>query len=343
MAVLQFSGIADFVTATQRMFKKTKLVDLMSSLQRHPGVKQLMRKNRVSIKSGRACEWEFQNGTNGSTRFLGLYASPTVNVIDSLGSLTLDWIHVNSNCGFDQHEADMNSDPARIVDLIKARHRAMYADWVETMETAFWTCPASTNTSDPKGVPYHIVKNNTTGFNGGHASGYSDWAGKSRTTYTRLKNYTAQYTNISKADLVDKMREGAMLIEFHPLVEDMPLINAGKEIGIYTCRDVALPFGSLLEAQNDNLGNDLASKDGVTTFHRTSVEWVPKLDSDTTDPIYFMHWPSWEMQVLKNWWMNELVVKGPGDQPRVVNIHLDTSLQIVCFDPRRNAVFAKDV
>src|SRR5690606_3042281 len=67
----------------------------------------------------------------------------------------------------------------------------------------------------PFGIPYWVVKDSTAGFNGGNPSGFSSGAGGlDSSRHTRWANYTDSYTNVTKADLIKKMRTAYRKIRF---------------------------------------------------------------------------------------------------------------------------------
>jgi len=109
--------------------------------------------------------------------------------------------------------------------------------------------------------------------------------------------------------------------------------------GIYTNDGVIGIMEEILEDQNMNLGNDLASKDGRTLFKGTSVQYVPKLDDDVQNPIYTIDWLWMAIGVLAGW-ENQLtkpyMVPNKHTVRRVDN---DCTLQMICTDLRRQGVY----
>ncbi len=95
----------------------------------------------------------------------------------------------------------------------------------------------------------------------------------------------------------------------------------------------------VLEDQNMNLGNDMASKDGRTQFKGTSVTYAPYLDDDSEDPVYMLDWKWMGLGVLSGW-ENQLSkpYRVPG-MHLVERVDLDCSLNMVCTNLRRQAVF----
>ena len=97
-------------------------------------------------------------------------------------------------------------------------------------------------------------------------------AGISSTDYPRFANYTAKYAAITKEDLIRKMRRAHRLSQFRsPVSHSTPNLDMGN--GIYANDNVIGLLEEVLETQNMNLGNDIASKDGKTLFitARTSL------------------------------------------------------------------------
>jgi hypothetical protein len=219
----------------------------------------------------------------------------------------------------------------------------MMVSFYELLEELLWSKPTdSGNTKDPFGLAYWVVKNATEGFNGGNPSGFSDGrAGIDTTEYPRWANWTAQYAQITKEDLVRKMRRAHRRTRFRsPVSHATPNLGAMKN-GIYTNDTVIGLLEEALEAQNMNLGNDLASKDGRTLFKSTPVTYAPKLDDDSTDPIYMLDWKWLSIGVLAGWENNLSKPYMVPGKHLVRRVDLDASLNMVCTDLRRQTVISK--
>lgn len=340
MATLQADGLLDLVASTLKDLGEMRITEIATDLQNHVAMRELMRKNRVSIEAGQGLQWDVMVQHSGGASFTGLYATDNVNVGQVLKQATLPWRHSTANYAIDHRELAMNRNPRRIVDLLKIRRIDCMIATAELMETAFWGFPASTDDKTPHGIAYHIVKNSSTGFYGGAQSGYNDVSGLSPTTYPRWRNWTALYTDVSKDDLLPKWREAAVKTNFVPPVDGIPTFNTGNAYGFYTNYGVIQTLESLLEGQNDNLGNDLASKDGATVFKRTPVMYVPKLDADTTGPVYGVNWGVFKTVILQGWWLKELKIENVPGQHTVTAVHIDNTFNWLNRDRRRNFVLA---
>jgi len=336
----QVEAIADVLIAGQKELGRMKFTDIASKLRRYVAMPGLIKQEKVGFSDGHQIQFQIKVTQAGSARATAPYASDVVNVTDTLKSATVPWKHVTANYAFDEFEMMVVSGQSEILDLMKSRRYDCMLDLAELMETYFWSL-STLNSDNPWGVPNYIVKNNTTGFNGGHPTGYSDVAGVSRTTYTAWKNYTAQYAAISKTDLIRKWRRAARETKFKPSV-DYPSYNRGDHYGYYTNLDVVLESEELLEAQNDNLGPDIASMDGELLFRRIQVTDVPKLADDADDPIYGINWGVFHPIFHRKRFMRE---KGPTIVPgqhTVFATHVDLTYNIECRNCREQFVIAKD-
>ena len=116
---------------------------------------------------------------------------------------------------------------------------------------------------------------------------------------------------------------------------------SGMSNGIYTNDDVIGLMEEILEAQNMNLGNELASKDGRVVFKSTPITYAPKLDTDSTDPVYMLDWKWLAIGVMAGWENNLSSPYMVPGKHLVRRVDLDASLNMVCTDPRKQTVISK--
>ena len=333
---LQAGDIADLVTTTLRELGRLKWTDLATSIQEYIAMPQLLKKNKISFDSGYGIQWNVMVSTAGTARDVGLFQTDNLNIADGMKTCNIPWRHTTCNWSFEEREVAMNREPARIVELVKTRRAGAMIDLAELMETDFWGKPtSSSDTVKPYGIDYWLVHNATEGFNGGLPSGFTDVAGLDPTAYTRWKNWSAQYTNISRDDLVTKWRKAATFTQFKPPV-DLTQYASDSKYGYYTNYSIIGPLETLLEDQNDNLGNDIASKDGQVLFRRIPVTWVPKLEANTRNPIYGINWGTFSPVFLKGWYMKESGPETAPNQHTVQSVHVDTTYNWRCVDRRKN-------
>lgn len=334
------TALVDLVATTQRELGKPKFTEIATDLQEHTAMKSLLKKNRIVIQAGYGIQWDVMVNHSGSAANIGLGATDNVNIVDTMVQAQADWRNSTANYAFIGQEISMNAEPARIVDLVKERRIACMISLAELMENNFWGPPVSaTDLVTPWGVNMWIVKNATEGFNGGAPSGYTS-IGLNPTTYPRWKNWTAQYTNVTKDDLVRKWRKAATFTNFKPPVDGIPTFHTGDQPGYYTNYGVIGPLEEALEAQNENLGPDVASMDDKLIFRRVPVNWVPKLEADTTNPVYGINWGSFKTIVLTGWWLKETNVPVYPGQHTVSAHFLDCTYNWVAKNRRCHFVLA---
>ena len=338
---LQADAIADLITITQRDLGRLRWTDLSYDLQEYIALPQILQREKVSFGSGYGMQWNVMTGTSGATRDVGLYELDNVNVSDVMQTANIPWRHVTTNYAIERREIAMNSGAAQIVDLVKIRRHDAMVDLAGHMENRFWSKPdTSSDTKQMFGVPYWIVYNATEGFNGGNPDGFtSGAAGLSSSTYTNWKNWSANYTSVTSTDLVRKWRKAATFTKFMPPVAGASY-GSGYRYGYYTNYDVIGPLEELLEAQNDNLGNDIASKDGRLLFRQIPVTWTPFLEDRAGDPIYGINWGQFKPAFLSGEYLREEGPVKASNQHTVFQTHVDLTMNVMCTDRRANFVLA---
>lgn len=333
----------DLVAMTLRNLGKPNFTEIATDLQRHTAMASLLKQNRVVLASGYGVQWDVMVNHNGAASNVGLGASDNINIIDTMVQAQADWRNTTSNYAIIGQEIDMNREPARIVDLIRERRIACMIALAELMENNFWGPPvALTDQVTPWGINTWLVKNATQGFHGGAPSGYTT-IGLNPTTYPRWQNYTDQYTSITKDDMIRRLRRAATFCDFMPPVENIPTFNTGNDWKYYSNYAVVGGLEEVLEAQNENLGQDIASQDGSVVFRRVPVMWVPKLETDTTNPVYGINWGDFKTYVLSGWWMKETNVPIYPGQHTISAHFLDCTYQWIMKNRRTSFVIATGV
>jgi hypothetical protein len=331
---LTATQLNDLVQTTLRDLGKPRFTEIATDLQDHTAMRTLLQKNRIVLASGYGVQWDVMVNHSGSASNVGLGASDNVNIVDTMVQATADWRNTTANYAIEGREISMNQEPSRIVDLIRERRIACLISVAELMESNFWGPPvALTDTLTPWGVNMWIVKNATQGFNGGAPSGFTV-IGLNPTTYPRWNNWTDAYTAVSRDDLIRKWRKAATFTHFKPPVDGIPTFNTGDSYGFYTNYGVIGPLEEALESQNEDLGPDIASMDGRTIFRKVPVTWVPKLEADTTNPVYGINWGWFKTYILKGWWLRETHVPIYPGQHTIQANFLDCTYQWITKNRR---------
>lgn len=338
----QATGLTDLVASTLRNLGRPNYTDLTTDLQEFSVMTNLaLVNNRVKLKGGVGVQWNVAvNHAQSARNVGGIGGTDVVNIVDTMVQATADWRGTTANYAFFAEEMDMNSGEEEIVDLVAERRQMCMISLAEILEANLWGPPvALADVETPWGIKTWIVKNATEGFNGGAPSGYTS-IGLNPTTYPRWKNYTFQYTNVSKDDMIRKWRTAARKTGFKPPVQGLPSPNTGDKYGYYTNLSALQALEEVLEAQNDNLGNAINPKDGEAVFSRQMVHWIPKLDADTTNPIYGVNWGWMKFYILNNWWLKETNVPVYPGQHTMSAHFLDCRYQVITKNRRTHFVGA---
>ena len=344
MAYLQADDIADLIKTTQRDLGRMKWSDISYTLQEHVALPMLLQREKVSFQSGYGIQWNIATATSGAAKDTEMYATDSVNVSDVMQTANIPWRHVTTNYAIERREVAMNRAPAEIVDLVRIRRNDAMIDLAKHMETRFWNKPASsTDNQQMYGVPYWICYPGTTSnangaFEGLNPAGFSAGAGNlSSVTYPNWANWACTYTAITSTDLIRKWRRAATFTNFKAPVPS-PSYSTGNNYGYYTNYSVIGPLEEALEAQNDNLGNDIASKDGRLMFRQVPVTWVPFLEANTANPVYGINWGVLKPAFLAGEYMREEGPTPASTQHSVFVTHVDTTLNLMCTNRRMNFV-----
>jgi len=351
-STLSLENLADLTELTLNQYKRDAWTELTSDLQEYVAMPLMLKKSNVEIATSHTFEWKVRTTTSGNARNVGMFSVDVTNVNDVMTNASISLRHTEGSFMYDRSEFLANQgNSERIVSLILSRRTEAYVDLADQMETDWWGKPTdSSDTTTPHGIDYWIVPKVTgdslstgTGEFGGGNPGSGWYAGGiNSSTVSRWANWTHQYVDVSQEDLITKMRRGAYKTKFKPPV-NMPLASfggGGMPMGFYGPYTVVATMERLLTFQNDNLGNDLASKDGKTMFKGAPVTAVPKLDSDATNPVFQINWKFFKPVFLKGAYIDEGPVKPKAGMHNVLEAHIDATWTSVCFNRRAHAVYA---
>lgn len=351
MPVLQAADIADLFNSTQDDLDRHDLTNLTTDIQKFEGYSRLL-KQEVDFVRATGKKINLLTDDGDAAKHVGLFDTDDMNVVDGLVVGRVPLRHSTTNYAIDMKEEEMNSGSAtQILELRSIRRAQGLMSLAKLVEKAIWIgATSSSDATTPFGMRYWITQSDTEGFNGGNHSGFSGGPGGiSASTYPKWSNWTAQYTNVSKTDLIKKMRKAHLKIDFvSPVtISDFRGIT-GDQYRIYVDTDTILELEELLEAQNENLGSDLASMDGTAVFRRNPIVRVPYFDtSDFTtehsgeeNPVLFINWGAMRLIGLAGHNMKEMS-RVAGNQHTVVETHIDLSWNVWCGDRRALARISK--
>lgn len=341
MPELSAQDLVDLTAATQRHLTVGKYAFLATDLQKHPAHKNLFRKGRMEEQAGTGVQWDVMVNHSGTARATGWGASDNPRIVSSLVQAQCDWRGASADWSFLAEEVSANSgSKERIVNLIKQREVSTMVAVAEMREEFWWGPPVSvSDTITPWGLKTWVVKNATEGFNGAAPSGHTT-IGLNPSTYSRWKNYTAQYTAVTDDDLIDKLKRAIRKCKFEVPVSGVPTPGEPDEYAYYTNESGLSQYEALLKSSNDNVGRDLTKYLNSAQVNRLPLEWVPKLDVDTTDPFYGVAWGQIKTIVLPGWWQRRTNVPVYPGQHTMSVTFLDDRYQTITYDRRSHFVLA---
>ncbi|MCJ7497039.1 MAG: phage major capsid protein [candidate division Zixibacteria bacterium] len=334
------ADIADYITTTLHDLGRGRFHQIAQELSEYFVLPRLLRKGNVKEQaSGIGIKETLMTGTGGSSRWVGLNEEDSYNWSDILTQLTVVWCRLTDNMQWERRILLENRGEARVNDVIKPQRVAMWLRIAAALEEGYFAAPDATDTKKPWGLKYWCTKNATTGFNGGLPSGFSTKGGVNITTYPSFKNYTFQYTNVTKADLIKKMRTAHRATNWRSPYKTSEMISEwGARRQIFMNEATISAFEDVGEAQNENLGRDVASMDDQIAFKKHPLIYIPYLDADTTNPIYMNDIETIKPIVLKGDYLRETDARLSPKQHNTFISDVDLSINFVCTNPRANVV-----
>lgn len=333
------SQIKDLMTGTLNNLGRGKFSQIAQELQEFEVMSNILKKDKVVFDSGKGIQRTLMTKTGDTFRHVGLYSEDNVNVVDLLSKIEIPWKHGTAYWAWERREMLENRGKSMIVNIVKPRRAAAIIDIAQGMEEAFFDAPDPDSDVTPYGLKYWIVKNATTGFNGGNPSGFDDTGGVDASSNTKWRNYTGTYSKLSRDDVIREMKKAYRKTKWKsPVTLDQFRGKFGQRRRIYVNEETINAFEDMLEAQNQNLGRDLFSYDGSTVFKKTPIVWVPYLDDDSTNPVYMIDRDSFFPVILKGDYMRETEPEKAPLQHNTFVIFVDLTYNYLCINRRQNTV-----
>jgi len=329
--------VADMVASTLPDLGRLKFQNIAQNLVSYEVFSRWFRQDKVVFDDGVSIQRTLMNRLSGNAAHVGLMHTDNTNIVDLVDQLVIPWRHAQTFWSFNFQMGLMNRGKSLIYKVVAPRRAAAMIDLVEELENKAWSAPSASNKTDPYGIPYWIVKNATTGFNGGLPSGHSTIAGVSLTDSPTFKNYTFTHANVSKGDCIKKMRTARRKCNFVSPVDIDDYRNGnGNKYRIYCNESTFSDFEDVGESQNENLGKDIAAIDGMDlAFRKHPIRYVPKLDDQSDNPIYGIDHSVFMPVALKGDYLRESSPIMAPNQHNWFNVFVDLTYNYLCVDRRR--------
>ena len=342
MPTLTAQDIPDLVKGTLYDLGPAKFNQIAQEIQYFKVFSKWFKQDKVVFDSGIGVQRTLMARYDRSAAsHVGFSATDQTNITDVLEQIQVPWRHAKTSWGIlYQTDVLMNRGKALIVNVVKPRRASALLALVQELEDRAWgSPPSSTDKVLPYGIQYWLTESATAGFNGSYPSGHTAIAGINLDNAPNFKNYTDQYTTVSKNDLIAKMRTAYRKTGFvSPLTDDQYRGSMGQRFRIYVNEPVIQDFENVGEGQNENLGKDIASMDGTTTFRRIPIEWIPAMDSRSDNPVYMVDHSSFFPVCLKGDYLRESEARQNPDAHNLYEVFMDITYNYVCDNRRKNSV-----
>lgn len=341
---ISLAQIQDWVSSTQREYGPPTFRQIAQLLTRFEIFSRWFREDKVIIEEGNGIERQLMLEHDDTEIHTTDYAEDSVDFGDVMGKIQVDFVLAKVGWQFHYNEIASNRGGAMLFDLIDTRRSEQLLRIANGIERRGWSAPASSSdTSLPWGVEFWCVKNSTRGFTGGLPSGHSTLAGIDLDEHTNFKNWANTYSDVSRTDLIFKMREARMETDF---VSPLEVGGEGDVImdtyRTYVNNETYLNLLMKQEDQNDNLGPDIGrSNAGALMFNGNPIVAVPYLNNDTSDPVYMLCHDVFKPIVQAGNFLRESEVIRSSKNSDVYVVFITLKYNYVCTDRRRLAVIYK--
>lgn len=300
------------------------------------------KKDKMMIDDGIGIQRNIMARLPDVARHVGWTDQDNPNVASLLEQITVPWRQVTTNWSFKRQEVLMNRGKSLVTKVIEPKRAGAIIDMIEVIEAAGFSSPSSSSDKTlPYGLSYWIVKNATTGYNGGLPTGHTTVAGLDLADAPKFKNYTDTYTAVSQDNLLKKMRTAFRRTKFKSPVDVKDYRSGrGMRYRIYMNEATISGVEQVALAQNDNLGlKDVSQVDHVSlAFKGVPIRFAEYLDNDTSNPVYMVDHNTFYPVVLSGDYMYEHPPIQSPTQHNWRTVYIDMSYNHICLDRRRNAV-----
>lgn len=372
MASIHGIDIADNVKFFHRNFIVKGVIDLTAQYRNYGVADDFKRIKKIS-KDNKSFHHPLQVDTYDNNQYDSLF-QPDSLTRSSLGQEgTSYWSMQKTGWFVDRREPGYpkGAGAQQIIDVFGMHRNNMYRKFYEFNERARWTIPNSPNDGSGgqiavNGIPFFVVNSATAavGQNGGHPTGpnttqYSSVNGLSRTTYPQLKNWTATATDMSftggqrkLSDMMDLMQWVApkALEGEEKAGLNYEILSHRTPYTLYQDQKNAFRGDSDVSADPGKLRGNTAAVGNGLMFRGVPWMWVDALSNSTTrdgttntaynssQPVYLLDHSTWIIYAADGLFMNESEPIKADNNHNVLNMHMDTVYQRVCFNPGANGV-----
>ena len=349
MPGVSYSQMADMLVATLAEYPPAKNFEYLfdTDIHRFELLNRAMRKERQMVVGGKTINRFVNYRETGTAEFVQPAQTYQPSISATLVELNIGWRHGHGHFSVIRDEMQACRSTQQLIDLVAERRQVAEMDVALLIEKQFLApYSASNDSTHPYSLPYYLVPI-TSGqvstapageHQGVHASGASDCAGISATTYSRWRNWNAHWPN-STGEYTDTCEDrlGRM---FRHLDFEAPWIASGIDSTRFMNKRIYINETTLMDMerkakqQNDNVGSDLAKFQGATLFKGLPLIWLKPLDTYNAAygyyPVIFVNWAHFKIAVREGDFFRTEVFPADKYQPDVTTTHMDVSYNTLC-------------
>jgi hypothetical protein len=356
---LGIEQIDDFVASIhQRYVGEERLAaqDISLPLQNYKYASRLFDPAGNNVMSTALCKWKLKVDTNDNFQVVGLYHRDSSTRVNVLTEGELKWGLTTNNYHYDIDEEIFRTGGRQIYDYIESLERDLMTSFYTGMEDLIMGAGPSSSTQSPF-PPVSLLwwitatddstseNNSEEGFDGYEPVGWGSAGvgGISCTTYAQWRNRTFPYVNVTRDDFVEKTINSMDLCQFEPPVERPDIVTQARPNWELLTTHSRLAEGRrLLQAGNDNIGDDLAARSGTVYIRGVPMNWVPawtnsaSANARTDGIILGVNWSTFKCFYAAGRRMRK---RKAFQHPEMSNVRvrcMDDSVQLVCFNRRAN-------
>lgn len=312
-----------------------------------PGVDLILRNDLIRLEGGTSWQRDISLRSTSQAKMTTMYGTDQIAQEDARFRMTADFCYAQTYHMYDRREMNKNRGRSRLYGHIAGKRQDAMISFAELLEDQVWGVPQ--NDSDflnIRGVFYHIRPASANvssagdfiGINWRPADGSavsSLYQNQDRANFGRLRNYAFTYNNID-GTFITNLRLGLMKTNFQPpsIVSDLGPQGSARGKRIYSGANAANAYADLCSKRGDTMSMDLEPFAGQLAFRKIPWKDVPSLDADASQPV--MWWDAVQLYPISergNYMQESEPVRHPFSH-NVVAVYIDTSLQMVCENPR---------
>lgn len=348
--VIRLREIQDLVLSVLDDYGDAKFTQIAQDLQRYEFYSYMLNEDRMDFQGGAGIKRQIMTKTTGVAEAIGFHQARDIKIADHMAQMDVQWKHYQAYWSFDIKETFHNRGDMLIFNVIKPREANAIISLAALIESDGWGVPASTDEKSMYGVPYWVVYNNGNGgdFNGGAPSGHTTVGGINLSAHPNYKNYTDDFVNLTPDDWLEKARLLRLATNFvSPVTMEDFRGEPGQRWRIYTDKVGHVAYARMADQHNQNIGWDLARRDGQMAFGGNAIRHIPKLDSGNkssavpNDPWYFIDRGNFTLAAeTMNYMRRTEPTPVSGSQPDSLVVYLNLTLQTFVENRRAHGVLA---